>query len=81
MGKFEKLKAKLLAGEGLNNFSVGDLDTVLQGIGFEHKRTTGSHHIYVHPQVDSPVNVQGRDGKAKPYQLKQLKALIEENNL
>ena len=81
MGKFKKLKARLLAEQGFNNFATSDLETVLLGVGFTHNRTTGSHHIYVHPGVDAPVNIQNRNGKAVPYQLRQVKTLIEENNL
>ena len=81
MGKFEKLKAKLLAGEAMNNFSISDLDTLLQGLGFEHKRSNGSHHFYAHPSINEPVNIQDKAGKAKPYQLRQIRKIVEDNGL
>ena len=45
------------------------------------RRTTGSHHIYVHPEVPQAVNIQEVGGKAKPYQVRQVVRLIERYNL
>lgn len=40
--------------------------------GFNLDRVSGSHHVFVHPEFDTPVNAQKRkDGKAKAYQVKQ----------
>jgi len=45
-------------------------------------RTRGSHHIFVHPDIAELLSVQPRkDGKAKPYQLRQFLKLIEEYSL
>jgi len=41
----------------------------------------GSHHIYMHPDIPKLINLQNIDGKAKPYQVKQLLQLIERYNL
>ena len=81
MGKLEKLKAKLMAKQGYNNFLFGDIQTVLDGIGFTHARTNGSHAIYHHPSIPEPVNIQSVNGKCKAYQLNQIRKIIEEYKL
>ena len=50
---------------------------VAEAFGFELKRISGSHHIYEHPGVPEIVNLQNVNGKAKPYQVKQLLQIIE----
>ncbi|MGP0067200.1 MAG: type II toxin-antitoxin system HicA family toxin [Isosphaeraceae bacterium] len=63
------------------NLSFQDLLKLAQAFGFELARINGSHHILVHPDVDHPLNLQEVDGKAKPYQVRQLIRLVEENDL
>ncbi len=40
--------------------------------GFQLSRIKESHHIFVHPRFRELVNLQEVDGKAKPYQVRQL---------
>jgi hypothetical protein len=47
----------------------------------ERDRTKGSHHIYVHPDADRPLNIQNAGGKAKAYQVRQFLRDIEEFHL
>jgi len=55
---------------------------LLVRFGFELDRTRGSHHIFIHPDVAELLSIQTRkDGKAKPYQLRQFLKLIEEYSL
>jgi hypothetical protein len=42
---------------------------------------SGSHHIYLHPDVKELINLQDVNGKAKPYQIKQFLELVERYNL
>ena len=44
-------------------------------------RVKGSHHIFARPNVPELLNLQDIDGKAKPYQVKQLLGLVERYNL
>jgi hypothetical protein len=48
---------------------------------FTHKRTRGSHHIYVHPKAKRPLSVQPRGAEAKGYQVAQFMAIVEEYGL
>jgi len=81
VNKADKFKAKLLAGEGFHNFSFNDLVTLLKSLGFVHDRTKGSHRWFKHPQIPEPVNIQPVQGKAKPYQLRQVRDIIKEHRL
>jgi len=44
-------------------------------------RTAGSHTVFAHPEVDEQLNLQPHRGEAKPYQIRQFLALVEQYNL
>ena len=76
-------KRKLLA-KALRNpkgLRFSELTRLAEAFGFELDRTSGSHHIYLHPKVRELLNLQDVGGKAKPYQVKQLMQLVEEYDL
>ncbi len=75
----KKLLQKILAGS--RNTSFSDFVLLIRAFGFTLARTSGSHHIYTHPEVDELINVQSVGGKAKPYQIRQLLDLVEKYNL
>ncbi len=75
MSKFEKLFLKLLSGTSDHNFSFLDLIKLLEILGFEH-RIKGSHHIFTKDGIVEIINLQPKDNKAKPYQVKQVRELI-----
>ena len=54
---------------------------LVEGLGFRQQRVSGSHHIFVHPEVPELVNLQNVSGEAKPYQIRQLLRLVERYNL
>jgi hypothetical protein len=51
------------------------LRQLLNGLGFQ-ERIRGSHHIYTKDSVMEIINLQTKDSKAKPYQVKQVRNLI-----
>lgn len=55
--------------------------SLVEAFGFRLSRVRGSHFIFVHPQISELVNLQERDGKAKPYQVRKFLQLVEEYNL
>jgi len=69
----------VLAAHGTIKFR--DLERLLLRLGFTLARATGSHHIYIHPKVTRPVNIQPIGKDAKPYQVRQLRDIIEEFGL
>jgi predicted RNA binding protein YcfA (HicA-like mRNA interferase family) len=44
-------------------------------LGFE-MRQKGSHHILTKDEIDEIINIQPKKGKAKAYQVKQVRELI-----
>ena len=54
---------------------------LVEAFGFCLSRVSGSHHIFVHPDVKELVNIQNVRGKAKPYQSRQFLQLVEWYNL
>jgi len=78
MAKIDKLMTKLMLGASDANFSFSDLCEVLQILGFE-VRIKGSHHIFSKEGVEEILNLQPQKGdrsKAKPYQVKQVRAVV-----
>ena len=63
------------------NLRFGEACALARAFGFHLSRVKGSHHIFAHPNLRELVNLQEVKGKAKPYQVKQLLALVEGYNL
>ncbi len=57
------------------NISFNDLCGLVKKIGFE-ERTRGSHHVFRKEGIEEKINLQRDDDKAKPYQVRQVRALI-----
>lgn len=75
MGKFEKLIIKLLRGASDTNFDFNELRNLLMRLGFE-ERIRSSHHVFSKVDVEEIINIQPKNGKAKPYQVKQVRNLV-----
>ena len=71
-----RLLARLARGD-LANVSFSDVRRLVESFGFELRRTSGSHHIFVHPDVPELLNLQEVRGQAKPYQVRQFLRLVE----
>ncbi len=75
MSKFSKLLALILQGTSDTNIDFDDLRGLLERLGFEC-RISGSHHVFRKFGLEERPNLQ-RDGKhAKPYQVRQVRAII-----
>lgn len=71
-----KFLEKLLSGLADKNLRFEDLRKLLIDLGF-HERIKGSHHIFYKAGIEEIINLQPlSDGKAKPYQVKQVRELI-----
>ena len=70
-----KLLAKALRGS--KNIKFNDMVSLVEAFGFRLSRVSGSHHIFVHPDISELINLQSVSGRAKPYQVKQFLELIE----
>ncbi len=75
MGKYEKLLTRISHGASDANISFDDLCHLLQRLGFE-ERTRGSNHVFRKQGIEEMINLQRSSGKAKPYQVRQVRAVI-----
>jgi predicted RNA binding protein YcfA (HicA-like mRNA interferase family) len=75
-----KLFQRLQRGS-LSNVPFPDFRNLMRGFGFGLVRVTGSHFLYAHPGVTELINLQEKDGEAKPYQIRQFLQIVERYNL
>jgi hypothetical protein len=75
VSKVTKTLDKVLRGNADANIHFGDLCTLLQHLGFV-ERIRGDHHIFTREGVVEILNLQPRGGKAKAYQVKQVRGVI-----
>ena len=75
MSKYEKLLFKVLRGTSDANISFKDLCGLVKRFRFE-ERTRGSHHVFRKEGIEEKINLQRDDDKAKPYQVRQVRAII-----
>lgn len=81
MSRPAKTLAKVLRGTSDANIGFGDLCGLLIHLGFE-ERVKGSHHIYTREGVVEILNLQpSKGGKAKAYQVEQVRDVISEYGL
>lgn len=82
MSKKAKLLMKIMNRAQANNVTFSELCGLVELLGFVLKNVTGSHHIYVKDAIKEIINLQpGKNGKAKAYQVEEVRALIIEKDL
>ncbi len=74
MGAAKTLR-RILSGTADAAIRFDELCSLLESLGFE-KRVNGSHHIFRKRSVEEKINLQRDGGKAKPYQVKQVRTVI-----
>lgn len=80
MSKHDKIIERILSGRSDANIKFDEVFSLLLSLGFE-VRTKGSHHIFRKQGVEEKVNLQKDGNMAKPYQIKQIRNLLIDNNL
>lgn len=80
MSKIDKIFQKILIGLSDKNIDFVDLVTLLMKLGFI-LRIKGSHHIFTKHGIIEIINMQPKNGLAKPYQVKQIRELIAKYDL
>ena len=75
MGKYDKLLHKVLSGSSDSNIQFSELCQLLYRLDFK-ERIRGDHHILTKQGISEIINIQPKEGKAKPYQVKQIRNLI-----
>lgn len=75
MARREKILWQVLRGRSDANIRFADLCNLLRSLGFE-ERTSSRHHLFVKPGVEELINLQRESGKAKPYQVRQVRKIL-----
>jgi hypothetical protein len=66
---------QVLRGTADANIRFEDLRSLLIALGFV-ERVKGGHHIFTKADIEEILNLQPRGSLAKPYQVKQVRAVI-----
>jgi len=75
MSKMDKILLKILTGTSDTNIPFNDLCSLLKNFGFE-ERIKGSHPIFTREDIEEILNIQPKESKAKPYQVKQIRDIF-----
>lgn len=71
----EKILRRVLSGASDANIQFDDLCHLLSSLGFA-MRVKGSHHIFRKAGIEEKLNLQREGSEAKPYQVRQVRAVI-----
>lgn len=71
----KRVLQQILTGASDANIRFDDLLSLLAGLGFT-ERIRGDHHIFSKTGIAEILNLQPRGSLAKPYQVKQVRAVI-----
>ena len=81
MTQKKKILDKILSGTSDSNIQFNKLCSLLDELGFS-QRIRGDHFIFYKDGVEEIINIQAlKNGKAKAYQVKQIRNLILEYNM
>lgn len=75
VNKRRKLLRKVLEGQSDAGISFDGLCALLRWLGFD-ERVRGSHRIFTRADIVEILNIQPVGSRAKPYQVKQVRALL-----
>ncbi|MBQ3456796.1 MAG: hypothetical protein IJG36_10195 [Synergistaceae bacterium] len=75
-----KIFDAIMDGRKDNNIPFSDLQKLLDVLGFSY-RVRGSHYVYWREGVAEIINIQSDNGKAKAYQVKQVRGIIQKYKL
>ena len=81
MSTYAKIRAEILSGKSDKNISEEDMVFFLSKIGAIHRRTKGSHMQYSIEDIPELINIQPKNGKIKPYQVKEIRNIVNKYKL
>jgi hypothetical protein len=76
MAKRFKLKEKLLSGDQDKSFDFDQLCSLVLQLGFSERPGKGSHRIFYREGIPEIINLQPSGNKAKPYQVRQVRQIV-----
>jgi predicted RNA binding protein YcfA (HicA-like mRNA interferase family) len=71
----EKLQATILRGKSDADIPFTVVCRLLETLGFK-QRIRGDHHIFTRNDIEEIINLQPRDSKGKPFQMKQVRNIL-----
>jgi len=71
----KKTLRQVLSGTSDATIRFDDLCSLLESVGFV-RRTKGSHNIFRMTGIEERINLQRDGNNAKPYQVKQVRAIM-----
>ena len=77
----KKVYNDIKSGRCDNSIRFNDLWNLILDLGFEFKRQNGSHNIFYNADINVILNIQKDGAKAKGYEVKQLRYIINKYNL
>lgn len=75
MGKYAKLLQRILTGASDESIDFQALCQLLVRLDFD-ERIRGSHHIFTRPDIHEIMDLPPKVGKAKAYQVKQVRGIL-----
>jgi hypothetical protein len=78
--KTARLFNRIIAG-AVTNVGFSDLVVLLEALGFNEVGGRGSHRVFARPGVVEILTLQELRGQAKPYQVRQVAAVVRRYNL
>ncbi|MCI8874160.1 MAG: type II toxin-antitoxin system HicA family toxin [Lachnospiraceae bacterium] len=81
MSRYDKIRSDILSGKCDKNISETDMRFFLDKIGAVNRRTNGSHIQYTIDNIPELINIQPKNGKIKPYQVKEIRNIVKKYRL
>ena len=82
MTKKERLSDKLKDKQRDGNWRFKELIKLLENLGFQENGGKGSHRVFTKLNLEEIINIQEEsDGKAKKYQVNQVRKIVEKHKL
>lgn len=72
----DNILQQIMDGRSDASIRFTDMVTLLKRLGFD-ERIRGDHHVFFRPGIREIINLQPKNGKAKVYQVRQVRALIK----
>lgn len=77
----QKTYNDVISGKSDNNINFSDFCNLIVDLVFSFKRQKGSHKSYYHSGINERMTVQNAGSKAKGYQVRQLRNVINKHGL
>jgi hypothetical protein len=80
MSKADKTFEQILSARADANIRFDEMRLLLTKLGFR-ERIRSSHHIFTRPGIEALIDLQPKQGKCKPYQVRQVRDVLTKFNI